>query len=460
MKSYRLALIVPFLFVAACGSDNTPSTGTDASDAKSDKGTTETKPDTPIDTPVDTPVDTPADMATTDGGADAVDAPTDMAATEGGKDGGDGGDAGGDVVASDAGDAGTTDAAGDQAEARPPKLVSTVLVIDQAPDGGSDSGVAGDAATDAPQMPTIDPNLVNPWGLAFNPAGPIWVANAGTGTATVYNAQGTPFPVGTPLIVTVPINSGGTGPSSPTGQVFNPTSGFMADKFIFSTENGTIAGWASGATAVTRADNATSMAVYKGVALALRNNVPRLYATDFHNAKVDVYDQGYNKITTTGGFADAMIPTGFAPFGIMANGSAVFVTYAKQDAMAKDDVAAAGNGYVDIFDFDGVLTKRLIVKGALNSPWGLALAPSDFGSLSHALLVGNFGDGKINAYDASTGAFIQTAIGSNGSPLVIEGLWSLVFGPDAPGAAHNQLFFTAGPDDELHGVLGRLDFVP
>jgi uncharacterized protein (TIGR03118 family) len=460
MRNCRLALlIVPVLLVAACDS-NSVSTSPDAKDAIGDRSTTEVKAETAGDVVTEAKGDTPADVPTEGPPADGpIDAPTDTP-TDGGTDG----DAATDVPAAEGGGSDAGDAATDQAEARPPKLVTTVLVVDKPPtvDGGSDAGSAAgtDAASDGPTMPAIDPNLVNPWGLAFNPAGPIWVANNGTGTATVYNAQGVPFPIGTPLIVTIPPQSTGTPPSSPTGQVFNPTSGFMADKFIFSSENGTIAGWQAGTAAVTRADNATSMAVYKGLALALRNNVPRLYATDFHNGKVDVYDTGYNKITTSGGFADAMIPAGFAPFGIMANGSAIYVTYAKQDATAKDDVAGAGNGYVDLFDFDGVLVKRLVAKGALNSPWGLALAPSDFGSLSQALLVGNFGDGKINAYDPASGAFLMGAIGSNGSPLVIDGLWALVFGPDVAGAAHNQLFFTAGPNDEMNGMLGRLDFVP
>jgi uncharacterized protein (TIGR03118 family) len=234
----------------------------------------------------------------------------------------------------------------------------------------------------------------------------------------------------------------------------------MGDKFIFSSEDGTITGWQTGATAAMRDDNSPAHAVYKGLALALRNNVPRLYATDFHNGKVDVFDSGYNKITTTGGFVDPNLPAGFAPFGVHAEGAALFVTFAKQDAMAHDDVAGAGNGFLDTFDFDGVLTGRLVSGGALNSPWAMALAPSDFGNLSHDLLVGNFGDGKINAYDPSTGAFAGTAQGSPGVALTIPGLWSLVFGNDTTGAAHNQLFFTAGPQMEMHGMFGRLDFVP
>ena len=332
----------------------------------------------------------------------------------------------------------------------PKKVVRTVLVVDQLPDAGVGNG------PDGPLMPTVDPNLVNPWGVAFNPTGPLWVADNGTGLSTVYGPQGQ---IQT-LVVTIPPPTGGTPPSAPTGLVFNPTSSFLGDKFIFSSEDGTISGWQTGTTAVTRADNATAHTVYKGLALALRNNVPRLYATDFHNGKVDVYDAAYTKITTTGGFIDPNLPTGFAPFGIQAEGAAIFVTYAKQDANAEDDVKGVGNGFVDVFDFDGVLTKRLISGGALNSPWAIALAPNDFGNLSHDLLVGNFGDGHINAYDPVSGAFSSGVVDTTGAPLIIDGLWGLTFGNDTAGAAHNQLFFTAGPDDEMHGMLGRLDFVP
>jgi uncharacterized protein (TIGR03118 family) len=430
MKYSRLVVVVPFLWLAAC-SDNGTSVKPDASDAKPDTGGTDLRTDTPTDTPMDMaqpPVDAPVDMAT-DGGT-----------TDGSTDSADGGGDG---------------AAGDGAVADGPKaqrLVRTALVVDQLPDAGG-----GDAGADGPKSPVVDPNLVNPWGLAFNTTGPIWTANAGKGLSTVYNAQGVAFST----VVTIPLAAGETAPSAPTGIAFNVgATSFMSDRFIFATEGGLIAGWQSGATATTRVDNASAMASYKGLAIATRNNVQRLYATDFHNGKVDVYDQAYVKITTTGGFADPNLPTGYGPFGIAANGAVVFVSYAKQDATATDDVKGAGNGYVNVFDYDGVLTKRLISQGALNSPWGLAIAPGDFGTLSHTLLVGNFGDGKINAYDATTGAFVSTAIDTLGAPLVIDGLWALVFGNDTTGAAHNQLFFTAGPGDEAHGVLGRLDFVP
>jgi uncharacterized protein (TIGR03118 family) len=438
MKYFRLAIVIPFFLAAAC--DDSGST-VDAGDARLDLRVdrTDTASDmAPSDAPADTQADVPIDGTVAEVNPDA---PAD-GAPDAGADGGD---------------------AGEVADApKPQRLTRTILVIDQFPDGGADGGDGGadapviDAGADGPKSPIADPNLVNPWGLAFNTSGPIWVANAGTGVSTVYNSQGMILPV----VVTIPTAAGEAAPSSPTGIAFNPGTAFMSDRFIFVSEGGLIAGWQTGATATTRVDNATSMASYKGLTIATRNNVPRLYATDFHNGKVDVYDTAYVKVTTTGGFADATIPAGYAPFGIMADGAEIYVTYAKQDATAKDDVAGAGFGYINVFDFDGVKIKRLVSQGALNAPWGLAIAPSDFGTLSHTLLVGNFGDGRINAYDPVTGTYMSTAADATGAPLVIDGLWALVFGNDTTGAAHNQLFFTAGPDDEEHGILGRLDFVP
>jgi uncharacterized protein (TIGR03118 family) len=365
----------------------------------------------------------------------------------------------------------TTDGALDAGDAAPgtttQKLALTIIVTDQiGGDGGlevgpfdaaaievGDGGLDGDAS-DAPATITVDPDLVNPWGLAFNPTGPLWVADNGTGVSTVYSATGQPVP----LVVNVPVADGGTPPSAPTGLVFNATATtFMGDKFIFSTANGTISGWQTGTAATLRVDNSPTSTVYKGLALTTVNNVARLYATDFHNAKIDVFDQTYAKVTPTGGFTDANIPTGFAPFGIQAVGAVVWVTYAKQDATKTVDVAGAGNGYVDVFDFDGNLTRRAISQGALDAPWGIAIAPADFGAFSNALLVGNFGDGHINAYNAATGTLLGAALDLNGVPLAIDGLWSLVFGNDTNGAPHNRLFFTAGPKMETHGLLGHLD---
>jgi uncharacterized protein (TIGR03118 family) len=366
-----------------------------------------------------------------------------------------------DVVSGDAPDSGLDVAPGSTTQ----KLSMTVIVTDQiggdgglevAPsdagagdaDGGVDGGDAGAVTT-----PSVDPNLVNPWGLAINPTGPIWVADNHTGLSTVYNAAGQVMS----LVVTVPVGDGGTAPSAPTGLVFNATTGFQGDKFIFSTEDGTVSGWQSGTVALLRVDNTAASSVYKGLTLMTQNAVSRIYATDFHNGKVDVFDQTYAKITAAGGFTDANPVAGYAPFGIQAIGSTIYVTYAKQDDMKMDDMSGPGNGYVDAFDFDGHFMKRVISQGALNSPWAVALAPSDFGAFSGALLVGNFGDGHIGAYNASTGVFLGAALTTAGAPLAIQGLWALVFGNDTAGAAHNRLFFTAGPHDESHGLLGHLD---
>jgi uncharacterized protein (TIGR03118 family) len=387
--------------------------------------------------------DTAADTATNN------DAAMDQAQNDGG--------AGSDGAAGADGAAGS-----DGAVSLNQKLSVTYVVTDQIggdggldvglPDAGADGGDGGDAIT-------VDPNLVNPWGLAFNTSGPLWVANNHQGVATVYNtATGEALP----LIVTVPTADGGTPPSAPTGLVFNSDPNlFGGDKFIFSSEDGTITGWQTGTAAVLHIDNSPGMAVYKGLTLTSMNGISRIYATDFHNAKVDVFSSVYGKVTLAAtAFTDATIPAGFAPFGITSAAGTVWVTYAKQDAMKHDDMAGVGNGYIDVYDFDGKFVKRLISQGALNSPWGMVVAPSDFGLFSGALLVGNFGDGHINAYELSTGTFRGTALTTLGAQLSIDGLWSLVFGIDTAGAPHNRLFFTAGPHMESHGILGHLDVAP
>jgi uncharacterized protein (TIGR03118 family) len=323
----------------------------------------------------------------------------------------------------------------------PQRLKETRLVSDQ-----SNVGAA-----------VTDPNLVNAWGLAFNPTnGFIWVSDAETGLATVYQPDGTIVP----LVVTIPTPNGVSPPSSPTGQVFNSSSGFMGDKFIFSTENGTIAGWQANSTAALRVPNSTTGAIYKGLAIATQNGTTRLYATDFHNGKVDTFDSNYAPVALSNGFVNSAIPAGFAPFGIQAVGTTIYVTYAKQDADAEDDLRGVGNGFVAVYDFDGKLQNTLISNGLLNSPWGIAVAPADFGNLSNQLLIGNFGDGRINAYDRTSGAFLSTVQDESGAPLFIDGLWALEFGTDVAGESHNQLFFTAGPGAETHGLLGRLDIAP
>jgi uncharacterized protein (TIGR03118 family) len=307
----------------------------------------------------------------------------------------------------------------------------------------------------------LDPHLVNAWGLAFGKASPAWVAAADSGVSTVYDGYGNAQPPGYPLVVTIP---GG----SPTGLVANPTDLFKVRKggargvslFLFSSEAGKISGW-SPAVDLTRAIVVASggTAIYKGLALASSGGTAYLYATDFHNAKVDVFDGAFKPVYPPGGFVDPNIPSGFAPFGIRSIGGKLYVTYAMQDADREDDVAGAHLGFVDVFDPAGHLLRRLISRGLLNAPWGLAVAPASFGGLGGALLVGNFGDGTINAYSPTTGAFRGMLRDAYGRRIAVDGLWGLSFGNGVYAQPLDTLFFTAGPDDETHGLFGRIDRV-
>jgi uncharacterized protein (TIGR03118 family) len=307
-----------------------------------------------------------------------------------------------------------------------------------------------------------DPKLKNPWGISLSPTSPFWISNNGTGVATLYNGSGQPFPVGSPLVVTLPPPAGGSPPAAPTGQVFNAGASFQGDRFIFVTEDGTISGWSSGTNAILRVDNSPAGAVYKGLAIGNNGAGDFLYATNFHAGTIDVFNNNFAPTTLTGSFTDPNIPSGFAPFNIQNLGGKLYVTYAKQDATKHDDVPGPGNGFVDVFDLNGNLVKRLISNGALNSPWGLALASSNFGDFSNTLLVGNFGDGLINAFDPDTGAFLGQIHDNMGNPVVIEGLWGLKFGNGGNGGDLDTLYFTAGipgpPPDlvESHGLFGSI----
>jgi len=296
-----------------------------------------------------------------------------------------------------------------------------------------------------------DSHLVNAWGLTSLPGSPWWVSDNGTDVSTLYNADGTPRP----LVVSVP--------SAPTGAVSNTGSSFVVGSgpalFLFATEEGKLLGWnmSVGTTAQVVADKSGESAVFKGLAIA----GDRLYATDFHNGKVDVFDGSFGDVNTPGAFVDPSIPAGYAPFGIQNIGGDIFVTYAKQDADAHDDVAGQGHGFVDEYDADGHLIGRVATHGQLNSPWGLAMAPASFGRFGGDLLVGNFGDGQINAFERQpNGRFeprgqLRT---ESGGILTIDGLWALQFGKGA--LANNgptdSLFFTAGPDGESHGLFGTI----
>ncbi len=306
----------------------------------------------------------------------------------------------------------------------------------------------------------LDPKLVNPWGIAFGPTTPIWISDNKTGFSTLYNGAGQPFPIGSPLQVTIPPPSGGQPPSAPTGIVFNSGTDFAGSHFIFATEDGTIAAWTSGSTAIREVDNSASGAVYKGLARV----GGMLYGANFNSGKVDVFNSNFAPITVPGGFTDPNLPSGYAPFNVQNINGLLYVTFAKQDAGKHDDVSGPGNGFVDIFDTNGVLQKRLISNGALNSPWGLALAPAGFGSFGGDLLVGNFGDGTINAFDPANGTFLGALKDANGNPIVNEGLWGLAFGNGAQGTSTTALYFTAGipgPDSvEDHGLFGDIQAVP
>ena len=314
---------------------------------------------------------------------------------------------------------------------------------------------------------TTDADLVNPWGIAFNPNGFVWIANNHSGVSTLFDGSG----VKQSLVVTVPPPAGGSGQSAPTGIVFSGGSEFVVtegkksgpSRFIFATEDGTISAWAPNVdftNAVLEIDNSESGAIYKGLALATNGNSYYLYATDFHNGKIAVFDSSFKPATLSGAFADSKIPAGYAPFGIQSISGNLYVTYAKQGPGAVDDAAGAGFGFVDVFDANGHLIRRFASHGKLNAPWGLALAPADFGQFSSTLLVGNFGDGRINAYDLATGGFRGQLRQTDGRPLAIEGLWGLAFGNGLFGQPTNALFFTAGPGDEEHGIYGRIETAP
>ncbi len=305
--------------------------------------------------------------------------------------------------------------------------------------------------SDIPGVARItDPNLVNPWGLSAGPATPLWVSDNGTDVSTLYSgAIRRSIPVTLPLVVGIP---GG----APTGTVFNPTSGFKVGgapaHFIFASEAGLITAWNAGTQAQTVAT--TPGASYKGLAIAAKGNAAFLYAANFHTGAIDVFDQSFAPVVHPGSFVDPNLPAGFAPFNVQELAGRIVVSYAKQGPTG-DDVAGPGNGYVDVFDTSGHMIRRLISQGELNSPWGLVLAPRHFGAFSGDLLVGNFGDGNINAYDPRTGSFKGKLMNRDANVIGINGLWALRFGNGVIGTPQT-LLFSAGIGDEDHGLLGEI----
>jgi uncharacterized protein (TIGR03118 family) len=319
--------------------------------------------------------------------------------------------------------------------------------------------------------PTIDPNLINPWGVSSSATSPFWVSDNGTGVATIYNGAGTPVTVtGGHSVITIAPPTGETSSASPTGQVFNIAgSGFNitngdvtgSSVFIFATEDGTISGWnpnVNSGSSILAVDNSNggTGAVYKGLAIGQTDDGTFLFAANFRNGTVDVFDQNFQQVDS---FTDRHLPAGYAPFNVQVLDNHLFVTFALQDADKHDDVAGRGHGFVDEFDLEGHLLHRVASRGPLDSPWGLAIAPSGFGEFSHDLLVGNFGDGTINVFDPQTDHFLGKLLDANGAPIVIGDLWALIPGNGAA-SDPQKIYFTAGVQNEAHGLFGTLAAAP
>ncbi len=321
-----------------------------------------------------------------------------------------------------------------------------------------------------------DPDLVNAWGLSASPGtdqapgSPLWVSDNGTDKTTLYTGVTATTVSKVALVVTVSAGA-------PTGQVFDTDTdpnGFLVHDsvgnsgravFLFDSENGGIDGWnpgvgASGVGPSTLTETPVrngANAVYKGLAIGQASDGRTyLYAANFRSGRVEAYDDTFTPVELPGGlFVDPRIPAGYAPFNVQELGGLLYVSYAKQDATLHDDVPGAGHGFVDVFTTDGALVRRLIARGALDSPWGLALAPAGFGKFGGKLLVGNFGNGRINVYNPTTGVHLGQLRRPNGNPIVIDGLWGLRVG-NGNAAKTTELIFSAGPDGESHGLLGKI----
>jgi|SwirhisoilCB2_FD_contig_91_2993014_length_1230_multi_3_in_0_out_0_1 uncharacterized protein (TIGR03118 family) len=329
--------------------------------------------------------------------------------------------------------------------------------------------------SDLPGMALIqDPDLVNPWGISLSGGSPFWVANNVSGTSTLYAGDHVSPPVPltkNPLVVTIP---GG----SPTGTVFNTgastdfivKSGAASGRalFLFASQVGIVSGWNPNVPAAGSKQaqvGGTGDAVYTGLAIGQVSNgqggtTTYLYAADFEHGKIDVYDGAFKPATLDGSFSDPNIPNSYSIFNIQNLGGKLYVTYAQQSHKEPDEETDRGSGFVDVFDTSGHLLQRLIQGNHLRAPWGVALAPADFGVFSNALIVGNFGDGQLHAFDPDSGKYLGELKGKNGKPIVIDGLWGITFGNGGNGGDKNALYFAAGIQDETHGLFGSLRAVP
>ena len=308
---------------------------------------------------------------------------------------------------------------------------------------------------------STDPLLINPWGISYAPGGPFWVSDNNSGYSTLYNSGGAKIP----LNVTIPLGGGAAGLGTPTGQVFAAVPGKFrigngskkrAADFLFDTEDGTISGWQPGVNptaAIIAVDNSGQLAVYKGLAIGMPAKRAYIYAANFRAGDVEMYNEHFQLVKT---FTDATIPTGYAPFNVQNLGGTLYVTFAKQDKAKHDDVPGPGFGFVDAFSLNGTLIGRVASRGPLNAPWGLDIAPASFGPFAGALLVGNFGDGWINAFNPGTGAYMGPLTDAHGAPVAIQGLWGLITGNGGSGGDANLVYFSAGPGGETHGLFGSL----
>ncbi|HKS76279.1 MAG TPA: TIGR03118 family protein [Terriglobales bacterium] len=310
--------------------------------------------------------------------------------------------------------------------------------------------------------PNTDPNLINPWGISFSSTGDFWVSDNNSGFSTLYNTTGVP----NALVVTIP-SATGVGTGTPTGTVFNNTTGFVVTangksgvaQFLFDSEDGVITGWSPSVNmtaAVIAVNNSSSGAVYKAMELANNGTATFLYVCNFFSAKIEVYDQNFKPATLSGSFTDPHLPTGWAPHNIRNINGQMYVAYAKQNATKTDAVTGPGLGFIDVFDLNGNFIKRFAQKGKLNAPWGLALATANFGTFSNDLLIGNLGDGTINAFDPTTGAVLGTLSNAAGKPIRLPGLWGLMFGNGGQGGLKDTLYFTSGPSAYAHGRFGSI----
>jgi len=298
-----------------------------------------------------------------------------------------------------------------------------------------------------------DPALINPWGLIATGTSPFWIGSNGSGVSELYNGAG----VKQALVVTIP------GDGSVTGVAAAGLAGsFNGDNFLFASEDGTFSGWRGAlGTQAERLQLADPNNVYKGLTDATIGGTLYAYLANFHTGVIDVVKGNSGAPDLPGRFNDPNLPSGFAPFNVMNLGGEIYVTYAKQDAAGQDDVAGAGNGIVDVFDVNGNFLRRIQgTGGVLDSPWGLALAPATFGDFGGALLVGNFGDGRIHAFNPTSGLLLGTLGDPSGNPLIIDGLWALRFGNGSGSGSVNTLYFTAGPDGESGGLFGQLVSAP